>query len=583
MTAVRQTLGFGAELVAPGRTRFRLWAPGCEQVSLEIEGAAPMAMRAQPDGWFEIEADCGAGAEYLYRVREDIAAPDPASRSQAGGVHGRSVVVDPAAYDWRCGAWTGRPWSEAVIYELHAGLLGGFAGVADQLPALKALGVTAIEIMPVAEFPGVRGWGYDGVLPYAPHAAYGGPEALKALVDAAHSHGLCVILDVVYNHFGPDGNYLPVYAPSFFREDRKTPWGSAIDFRRDQVRRFFSENALYWINEYRFDGLRFDAVHAINNPTFIDEMAAEIRASVEPERNVWLILENERNQAAHLAGGLDAQWNDDVHHCLHVLLTGESDVYYEDFAESAAEQLAKALREGFVYQGEPSRHAGGAPRGEPSGELAPTAFVDCLQNHDQIGNRALGERLSALAEPAALRAAISLLLLSPHIPMIFMGEEVGTLSPFLYFTDHGPELAEAVRDGRRLEFAGFPHFADPVRRGQIPDPNAEATFEVSRPLPGPDADECRALYRDLLTLRRDRITPRLAGATAIAAVAFGPAAVAARWRLGDGATLTLAVNLAHADAELPWPLGEPNLWITGRGPIGHALTGASLAAWLDTP
>ena len=583
MTSARQALTFGATLLDDGSTRFRFWAPGREQVTLEIGGAPPIAMTSLPNGWFETEARCGAGARYQYRVGPDLAVPDPAARAQADGVHGPSVVVDPAAYDWRASEWIGRPWEDAVIYELHPGLLGGFAGVVEQLPALQALGITAIELMPVAEFPGDRSWGYDGVLPYAPEAAYGGPDALKALIDTAHGLGLCVILDVVYNHFGPDGNYLGLFAPDFFRHDRQTPWGDAIDFRRPQVRRFFIENALYWLNEFRFDGLRFDAAHAIKDATFLDEMAAEIRGAAEPERHVWLVLENGDNQASHLTRGFDAQWNDDVHHSLHVLLTDERGGYYEDFDAAPAEQLARALREGFAYQGEPSKHAGGEARGEPSGHLPPTAFVDCLQNHDQTGNRAMGERLTALVDPAALRAAVSLLLLSPHIPLIFMGEEVGSRTPFFYFTDHGPELAEAVKEGRRKEFAGFPEFADPANREDIPDPNVLETFEASRPTPGPEADEWRALFRDLLALRRDLITPGLRGAKALDALTLADKAVIGRWRLGDGGLLTLAANLGTDAVALPWDMGDPTLWITGHGHAPGLLPAQSFAAWLDTP
>ncbi|HZZ89278.1 MAG TPA: DUF3459 domain-containing protein, partial [Caulobacteraceae bacterium] len=386
------------------------------------------------------------------------------------------------------------------------------------------------------------------------------------------------------NHFGPDGNYLGEYAPAFFRQDRQTPWGGAIDFRQDAVRRFFIQNALYWLNEFRFDGLRFDAVHAIGDDAFLDDLAKAIHAGVEPDRQVWLILENAANQATHLRHGYDGQWNDDLHHCLHVLLTGEGDGYYEDFSDAPAERLAAALKDGFVYQGQASKHAGGTPRGEPTEGVAMTAFVDCLQNHDQIGNRALGERLTVLADPAALKAALSLVLLAPHTPMLFMGEETGSQTPFLYFTDHGPALAEAVREGRRREFAPFPEFADPARRAMIPDPNAPETFEASKPQPGPNADEWRTLCRDLLALRAAQIAPYLDDAQSIAAVAFGPKAVAGRWRLRGGRMLTLAANLdTRAEASLPWPLGEPNLWITGPGPSAGVLAPASLAAWLDTP
>ncbi|HEY1749685.1 MAG TPA: malto-oligosyltrehalose trehalohydrolase [Caulobacteraceae bacterium] len=582
MRRFARQLAAGAELVGAGRARFRLWAPSRQQVGLEIDGQPPIGMRCTPGGWFEAEGECGPGARYRYRVKPGLSVPDPASRLQADDVHGPSVVVDPAAYAWRHDDWLGRPWREAVIYELHAGLLGGFSGVAERLPALAALGVTAIELMPVADFPGARNWGYDGVLPYAPDRAYGAPDDLKALVDQAHGLGLCVILDVVYNHFDPDGNYLAGYAPAFFREDRTTPWGGAVDVRQPAVRRFFIDNALYWLMEYRFDGLRFDAVHAIpDHADFLDAMAAEIRAAVEPGRQVWLLLENGDNDAEPLRRGYDGQWNDDVHHALHVLLTGERDGYYGDYDQPAA-RLARGLAEGFIYQGEGSAHAGGAARGSPSADLPVTAFVDFLQNHDQVGNRAFGERLTTLADPDALRAAVGLLLLSPHIPLLFMGEEVGARTPFLFFADHGPDLADAVREGRRREFARFARFADPAERARIPDPNAPATYEASRPEPGPDADAWRALYRELLALRARHVAPRLDGARSLGAAAIGERAVAARWRLGDGAVLALAANFGTAPAALPWTPGAP-LTAIGEASADGRIAPRSFAAWLAQP
>jgi maltooligosyltrehalose trehalohydrolase len=569
MTRFAQPLAFGAELVGDARARFRLWAPDAGRVELELHPSSHgrgVQMRRSSDGWFIVEAEARPGDRYGFRIDGDLFVPDPASRAQAEGVHGPSVLVDPRAYAWRTPGWKGRPFAEAVIYELHVGLCGGFEGVATRLPALRDLGVTAVELMPVGEFPGARGWGYDGVLPYAPEGAYGPPEALKALVDRAHELGLAVLLDVVYNHFGPDGAYLHAYARRFFREDRHTPWGGAMDFRQAPVRRYFVDNALYWLNEYRFDGLRLDAVHAYADPGFLRRLGEEIRRSVEPDRSVWLILENEANTASVLGGRpFDAQWNDDVHHCLHVLLTGEHHGYYGDFADRPADRLARALREGFVYQGDRTRRGG--PRGEPSAGLPVTAFVDCLQNHDQVGNRALGERLTVLADPEELKAAVALLLLSPHIPMIFMGEEVGTRSPFLYFTDHGPDLAKAVREGRRKEFADFPGFGDRKARERIPDPNAPETFERSRPEPAPDADAWRGLYRSLLALRHDLVVPRLAGACAVEAEATGERSVRAAWRLGDGAVLTLALSLDGTPLAGP---GEPVFRLGDR-----------FAAWLE--
>lgn len=537
-------------------------------------------MEPGADGWFSLEAEAGAGAHYRFRLPGGVVAPDPASRGQSGDVHGWSVVADPAAYAWKTQDWLGRPWREAVIWEAHCGVLGGFSGVVERLADLAALGFTAIELMPIADFAGRRNWGYDGVLPYAPDEAYGSPDELKALIDAAHSHGLMVFLDVVYNHFGPDGNYLPVYAPQMFRDDVQTPWGGAVAVNREPTARFFIDNALYWLNEFRFDGLRFDAVHAIGDNAFLDRLAREIRAGVDPRRHVHLVLENESNDPDRLVHGYDAQWNDDLHNVLHVLLTGETGAYYQDFADRPAERLARALAEGFIYQGESSPNHDGAPRGAPSGHLAPTAFVGFLQNHDQVGNRAFGERLTQLVAPEKLRAAMALLLLGPQIPLVFMGEESGSTTPFLFFTDFDGDLAEAVREGRRREFAKFPDFADPARRAAIPDPNAEQTFAASRPTDGPDADRWRALFRDLLALRRVRLAPLLDGAVSLGATVLGDKAVRAAWRLADGARLTLAVNLGDAPVPAPdLPASQP-LAVVGERP-GHALPPAAFVAWLE--
>jgi malto-oligosyltrehalose trehalohydrolase len=557
MTAFARALPFGATLLADGRTRFRLWAPAQMRVSVEIERGATFAMGRLADGWFEGEAECGAGTKYRYRLQDGLAVPDPAARAQASDVHDPSLVIDPRAYQWRNTEWRGRPWEEAVLYELHAGLFGGFAGVQRELGRLAALGITAIELMPINDFPGQRNWGYDGVLPFAPDRAYGAPDDLKALIDAAHERGLMVFLDVVYNHFGPDGNYIANYAPQFFRDDVKTPWGPAIDFRQPQVRRFFTENALYWLTEFRFDGLRFDAVHAITEPDWLDEMAAEVRATVERDRHVHLVLEHDGNVADHLRRDFTAQWNDDGHHVLHAMLTGENEGYYADYADRPAERLARCLAEGFVYQGEPSGHRGGEPRGTPSGDLSPTSFVLFLQNHDQIGNRAFGDRLIAAVKPAALEAAIALQLLCPQIPLIFMGEEEASTSPFQFFTDHHGELADAVREGRRKEFASFAAFSDPERRATIPDPNAKETFERSRPQADAGQGSARqAFYKKLLRVRREHIVPRLKGARALGAEAPGTSAVVARWRMNDSAVLTLAVNLGDEPCAFVHPAGE---------------------------
>lgn len=525
--------------------RFRLWAPSIERVMLEVKGRDPVPLEPRPGGWKEAVIDCGAGSLYRFRIG-DQAVPDPASRLQCGGVHGWSVVCDPFVPD---PGWRGRPWEETVLYECHVGLMGGFRGVAEKLPMLAELGVTAIELMPIAAFPGMRNWGYDGVLPFAPAEAYGAPDDLQALIRKARAQGVMVFLDVVYNHFGPDGNYLPLYAKPFFRTDISTPWGAALDFRVPEVRDFFTENARYWLFEYGFDGLRFDAVHAIADEGWLDELAAHLRSEAGA-RHIHLILENEDNGAGHLRKGFDAQWNDDIHHALHVLLTGEMNGYYGDYADRPTEKLARGLAQGFIYQGEASANRNGAPRGEASADLPPSAFVDFLQNHDQTGNRPFGDRLTVLADPAALKAAIALLLLSPHIPMIFMGEEIGSRSPFLYFTDHHGELARMVKEGRAREFAAF---ADPAHGKEIPDPNAEESFAVSDPTrDAPRSEVWRALYRDLLATRRRHIMPMIQGARSAGARAVGDKAVLAQWEKGQE-RLVIACNLDATPVSLSLP------------------------------
>jgi len=547
---------WGPRKSAPGQWQFALWAPAQASPVLEIEGGDTVAMAARDPGVFIAQAAAAPGTHYRFRLDDGLAVPDPASRAQTGGVHGWSVLVDPETYPWRVTSWKGRPWEETILQELHVGTLGGFSGVAEQLERIAALGVTAVELMPVNAFTGTRNWGYDGVLPFAPAESYGSPDDLRALVDRAHALGLSVFLDVVYNHFGPDGNYLNAYAPGFFHADVHTPWGGAVAVDKPQVAAFFRENALMWLEDYRIDGLRFDAVHAIGNPDFLDRLARDIREAL-PGRHIHLVLENEHNEAERLADRLyDAQWNDDFHNVLHVLLTGETDAYYTDFADRPAERLARCLSRGFIYQGEPSTNQDGKRRGSPSGHLAPSAFVSFLQNHDQIGNRALGERLTRLTDKAKLRAATALLLLCPQIPLLFMGDESGSETPFLFFTDFHDELADAVREGRRKEFAKFAAFADEAARAAIPDPNAEATFTASRPQPAPDAAEWEALYRDLIALRMRAIVPHLAGTTAIAAQAVGEKAVTASWRLGDGSTLSIALDLGDSPAGLPEMPGE---------------------------
>lgn len=577
----------GAQLIGPSTTRFSLWAPDAESVALLIENGERLQMTALQDGWYSIEAPVGAGTPYQYLIDDELQVPDPASRAQAGDVHQPSLVVDPNGYQWRNLDWQGRPWHETVLYELHVGAFGGYAQIEERLAALAELGVTAIELMPIAEFPGDRNWGYDGVLPYAPEASYGTPEQLKQLIDAAHGHGLMVFLDVVYNHFGPDGNYLGRYAKHFFREDQHTPWGDAIDFRRREVRDFFIDSALMWLKEYRFDGLRLDAVHAIPERGFLLELAERVHAETPLGRHVHLVLENEDNRVSLLEGGYTAQWNDDGHNVMHTLLTGESQGYYADYSQDATDKLAKFLGEGFIYQGQKNRH--GEPRGEPSAHRSPTSFVLFLQNHDQIGNRAFGERLPSLADPDALRAATAVLLLSPMIPLLFMGEEWGARQPFLFFTSHHGELADAVREGRRGEFADFAEFADAETRARIPDPNAPETFEASRPdftsATEPGHAEWLALYRTLLQIRHAQIIPRLPGSRFFGSAALGKSAVLARWKLGDGSTLRLELNLGTAAVPITAPRGNARLLFASRDQsellVADQLPAATAAIYLE--
>ncbi len=548
------SLAFGAQVLDDGYTRFRLWAPKFDEITLELGDGRREALRADAQGWFECTLRCAPGTAYRYRLPDGTAVPDPASRAQADDVHGDSLVVDPLAYTWRNPTWCGRPWNQTVLYEVHVGLCGGFRGLQAQLPALAELGITAIELMPIADFPGQRNWGYDGVLPFAPDRAYGSVEDLKSLVDTAHGLGLMMFLDVVYNHFGPDGNYLHAYAPSFFRDDQQTPWGPAIDFRQPVVREFFTANARYWLEEFRFDGLRLDAVHAIRDRGWLREAALAARAAIRPQRHVHLVLENDDNDAALLGGSFyDAQWNDDAHHALHVLLTGEDQGYYAAYSEAPAQHLVRCLSEGFAYQGEVSC-VSGERRGTRSNALPPSAFVLFLQNHDQVGNRAMGERLVALCDPRALRAATALQLLAPMIPLLFMGEPWGAREPFLFFTDHNAELARQVREGRRREFSQFPAFADEAQRLRIPDPNDESTFTASRPRED-DSGTAEAV-RALLRLRRERIVPGLDGCRSLGARVLGAAAVLARWRLGDGRELSLATNFGAESVAFVAPPGK---------------------------
>jgi maltooligosyltrehalose trehalohydrolase len=548
---------FGPQLTKDG-TRFRLWAPAARRVDVILE--APHPMKRGEDGWFTADiAGVQVGVAYQFRIDDEIDVPDPASDFQPDNVFGPSVVIDHSAYLWRAADWRGRPWAEAVIVEAHVGAFtreGTYHAIIDKLDHLVETGITALELLPLADFAGSRNWGYDGVLWYAPDSAYGRPEDLKALIDAAHLRGLMVMLDVVYNHFGPEGNYLGRYAPSFFME-AQTPWGSAIDYRVPQVRAFAIENALHWLRDYRFDGLRLDAVNSIVEPGGLsllrDLSAAAGELAKETGRYIHLVLENGDNRASILdpvqdppQGKYRAQWNDDYHHAWRVLMTGEKQGYYGDYQRAPLEDIARSLSSGFVYQGEPSAFRGGR-RGESSGALSPTAFINFLGNHDQVGNRPLGDRLEAVAARETIEAALAVMLLAPAIPMLFMGEEWGSKTPFPFFCDFKGDLADAVRKGRRSEYEwAFAQYGD-----EIPDALDPSTFQ-SAVL---DWDERRQtapqqrlkLVSDLLACRRQEIVPRLAGAAFGQASAGKDGLLTANWRMGDGTTLTLLANLSDHD------------------------------------
>ncbi|WP_312016183.1 malto-oligosyltrehalose trehalohydrolase [Bradyrhizobium vignae] len=562
---------------------FNLWAPTAQSVELLEANRPPRRMPRDGDGWYQLLSQTAhVGTRYQFRINEDLVVPDPASFFQPDDVGAPSEVVDTAALRDPI-LYPGRPWAETVIYELHVGAFsqeGTYAGVESRLPYLRDLGITAIELMPLNDVPGRHNWGYDGVLLNAPNARYGRPQDLKRLLRAAHALDIMVYLDVVYNHFGPQLNYLHSYAESFFTSRHTTGWGPAVNLEGREgafVREFLIENALMWLRDYGFDGLRLDAVHALKDDSdrhFLIELAETVRHEL-PGRRVHLMLENEANQAHLLerqqgqARYYEAQWGDDFHNALHVLLTGEDEGYYRAFADKPLEHLARSLSEGFAYQGEvfPLHDE---PRGEPSAHLPPEATIFFAQNHDQIGNRALGERLSKLVSPEKLTQALALVLLSPHIPMLFMGEEAAADTPFQFFADWSGEAAELTREGRRKEFAHFKAFATPEMRARIPDPCDAQTFQSSKLNwktidSSPGSLKFRALTAQLLRIRREKIVP-LIGTGFVSAerrlLGKSPrtGGLDIRWKTTAGDTLQIVANFAEHELPAPNLIVGETLW-----------------------
>jgi malto-oligosyltrehalose trehalohydrolase len=597
-----ETFAWGPQ-VRPHEVIFRLWAPNEHRVALEL-ASRKRDMQEAGDGWFEYRADTGAiGSNYRFILSDGLAVPDPASRGQANDVHGPSRVFAAEEFQWRK-EWLGRSWEEAIICELHIGTFtakGTFRAAIERLPHLAAAGFTAIEVMPVAQFSGARGWGYDGVLHYAPHNAYGSPTDMKAFVDAAHQHGLMVLLDVVYNHFGPEGNYLHRYAHDFFRADRKTPWGAAINFSHPAVRRYFIDNALYWIGEFRLDGLRLDAVEQIYDelePHILTEIAETVHAAFSG-RQIHLVVEDQRNDVGLLLRGpggkprtYTAEWNDDFHHVAHVMATGETGGHYKAFSTEPSAKLAIALQRGFIFP-----NCGTDTVAPMSGAgktvLPPSSFINFLQNHDQTGNRAFGERLLSLADAGMVKALMAILLLSPQIPFLFMGEEYGETRPFQYFCDYDGELGDIIRKGRAREAEGFGGLRSGISPKDLPDPNALNTFEHSKlDWSGPESPPGKIwqeFVRDLVQLRRAHIIPLMRRSTFEMAdiEKDRDGVLALSWRFGKS-RLQLRANLSNEPRRLPafdgtviysFPDGES----TGHGMLGavsvvFALSAVAIAA-----
>ncbi len=566
---------FGPRLLEGGKAgvEFFLWAPAAKKVdvfvTLQTGSAFTVEAIAKPEGWWSASVARARIGDCYQFVIDGLAVPDPASRFNPEGPHGASQIVDPKSFEWTDAQWIGRPWHETVLYEMHIGTFteeGSYRAASAELPRLAELGVTAIQVMPLSDFPGKFGWGYDGVLHFAPHASYGTPDELKSFIDHAHSLGLMVFMDVVYNHFGPDGNYLPSYAPFFFSEKHEGPWGRAINFdgeRSETVRQFFIENAIYWIDQYHVDGLRFDAVHAIYDDSrqhMIRAIARQVRARFKG-RHVHLVTEDDHNtpgvidaRAATSVDAIDGQWAGDFHHLMHVLLTGETAGYYAEYTHEPMKQLLRVLTRGVAWRGDPA-----TKREAASDEMPLNGVVNFLQNHDQTGNRAFGERMSQLvarAHPDAgdgpIRLATALLMLAPHTPMLFMGQEWNASTPFMYFANWSGDLGKAVTEGRKKEFAHFMSAAG----ADLPDPCAESTFTASM-LDRSESSlaggmQWRTFFEELLELRKAQLWPalshlRIGGHNG---ELVGKRGVVVRWRFDDGRVLQAALNFDDAKLKL---------------------------------
>ena len=543
----------GATATADG-TKFAVWALNAQQIEVALEHGAIVRLDRDADGVHSgLVAGIGAGARYKYRIDGSDSYPDPRSRFQPDGVHGVSEVIDPASFSWTDDSWPGITMDRLVIYELHVGTYtpdGTFLALIEQLPEIKRLGVTAIELMPVSDFPGRWNWGYDGVMPFAPSRAYGRPDDLRRLVDAAHGVGLAVLMDVVYNHLGPDGNYLRLYSDDYFTDRHHTPWGEGINYDGPNsrfVRDFAVDNAVSWIRDFHIDGLRMDATDTILDESEI-HILQEIQEAVHAgtERDVVVIAEESRNSVTTIRPvdqggyGVDAVWADDFHHALRVYLTGMREHYYADY-EGTMDEIERAIAEGFLYQGQHSRVVGPL-RGTKVTDEPATAFVFCIQNHDQIGNRPFGERLHHDISLDRYAAASALLLFLPEPPLLFMGQEFAASTPFLFFTDHNEELGKLVTEGRRKEFSGFRAFARESMRASIPDPQAESTFLSSRL----KLDERElnagiyALYRELIALRLADPVLKVSDRQLTSPEPLGVSAIAVRRWLGTNHRLLIA-------------------------------------------